>query len=133
MVISTRDAWKSAEVRFLAVGIFNTAFGYLAFVFLYLAFGTRVHYLIVSSIAHVVSVFVAFTGHRILVFRSTRPWLEEFIRYNVSLLFSFIIGLLTLYAMVEFARLSPSGGQAVAVIVSVVVSYVAHRYYSFRR
>jgi len=128
-----RAAWRSEEIRFLAVGVFNTAFGYLAFVSLYLAVGTRLHYLMISAVAHAMSVAVAFIGQRTLVFRSTQPWLGEFIRYNISLLFSFAIGLLTLYALVEFAGMTPMIGQAITLAVSVVVSYLAHRYYSFKR
>lgn len=126
-------AWKSEKVRFLTVGLFNTAFGYLAFVSLYLALGSQLHYLLISAIAHAVSVLVAFTGQRALVFRSEQPWPGEFIRYNVSLLFSFTLGLLALYLLVEFAGLTPTIGQAITLVTTVVVSYLAHRYYSFKR
>lgn len=133
MQVFIRTAWRHEKIRFLAVGVFNTVFGYLVFLALYLAFGARCHYLILSSVAHILSVLVAFCGQRTLVFRSAQPWPREFIRYNISLLFSFLTGLLSLYVLVEFAGLTPSVGQAITVVVTVVISYLAHRHFSFKR
>jgi putative flippase GtrA len=128
-----RVAWRSEKFRFLVVGAFNTIFGYLVFLAFYYALGSKLHYLIISTISHALSVIVAFTGHRSLVFRSSKPWRSEFIRYNISLLFSFLLGLLSLYVLVEFGGLKPTVGQAITVVFSVMVSYLAHRYYSFKR
>lgn len=130
---SLQAAWRHEKFRFLVVGVFNTIFGYLVFLALYLAFGTRCHYLMLSAISHAISVLVAFCGQRTLVFHSTQPWPAEFIRYNVSLIFSFLTGLLCLYVLVEFAKLNPGVGQAITVAVSVVISYLTHRHYSFKR
>ena len=128
-----RAAWRSEKFRFLVVGAFNTIFGNLVFLALYHALGSEIHYLVISAIAHALSVIVAFAGQRTLVFHSTKPWPSEFIRYNISLLFSFLIGLLSLYVLVEFGGLKPTVGQALTVVFSIMVSYLAHRYYSFKR
>lgn len=126
-------AWRREKFRFLVIGVFNTAFGYLVFLALYQALSADIHYLIISAIAHALSVIVAFAGQRTMVFRSTKPWRSEFIRYNISLLFSFLLGLLSLYVLVEFGDLKPVVGQAITVVFSVIVSYLTHRYYSFKR
>lgn len=128
-----QSAWRSEKFRFLVIGAFNTIFGYLVFLALYRALGADIHYLIISAAAHALSVIVAFAGQRTLVFRSAKPWPGEFIRYNISLLFSFLSGLLSLYVLVEFADLKPTVGQAITVVFTVMISYLAHRYYSFKR
>lgn len=125
-------AWQSGKFRFLAIGAFNTGFGYLAFSALYLLLNRHLHYLLIGALAHAVSVVVAFTGQRRLVFRSHAPWLPEFVRFNLSLLAVFLGGLAGLYFLVEQAGTSPLLGQAIVTAVSVVGSYLAHRHFSFR-
>ena len=127
-----KQLWRSDKLRFLVTGAFNTGFGYSVFVSLYFLFGDQAHYLIIATIAHALSVTVAFIGHRRIVFRSTAPWLEEFIRYNLSLATVFLLGLLGLYMLVDGAGLHPSLAQAIILMLSVGISYIAHRHFSFR-
>lgn len=125
--------WQGNEqVRFLLVGAFNTAFGYLVFVVLYLLAGNRFHYLLVAVLAHFLSVIVAFLGHRLIVFRAAGPWFAQFIRYNLSVLGMMLAGLLGLYVLVELLSLHPLLAQAIVTSLSVAISYFAHRHFSFR-
>lgn len=133
MLSTINKAWESEKLRFVAVGGFNTCFGYLAFLALYLLLAQHIHYLLIGVLAHAISVFVAFTGQRYLVFRSQAPWLPEFLRFNLSLLTVFSCSLLGLYLLVERAGVTPLIAQAMITVASVVGSYLAHRHFSFRR
>ncbi len=123
---------RNQQARFLLVGAFNTAFGYLVFVVLFLLAGSRLHYLLVAVLAHFLAVIAAFLCHRRFVFRAEGPWFMQFIRYNLSVLGVMLAGLLGLYLLVSLARLHPLPAQAVVTCLSVVVSYVAHRHFTFR-
>lgn len=123
---------RNEQARFLLVGAFNTAFGYLVFVLLYLLAGDRLHYLLVAVLAHFLAVAEAFLFHRRLVFRSSGPWLMEFFRYNLSVLGVMLAGLLGLYLLVSGLQLHPLPAQAIVTGLSVIVSYFAHRHFSFR-
>lgn len=130
---AVRAFWqRNEQTRFLLVGAFNTAFGYLVFVALYLLAGSRFHYLLIAVLAHFLSVIVAFLGHRLIVFRATGPWFAQFIRYNLSVLGVMLAGLLGLYVLVELASLHPLLAQAIVTFLSVTISYFAHRNFSFR-
>lgn len=123
---------RNEQTRFLLVGAFNTAFGYLAFVVLYLLAGNRFHYLLLAVLAHFLSVIVAFLGHRLIVFRAAGPWFAQFIRYNLSVLGVMLASLLGLYVLVELLGQHPLLAQAIVTSLSVAISYFAHRHFSFR-
>jgi putative flippase GtrA len=129
------SAWWSLpqKLRFLVAGLFNTILGYGIFSTLYLALGDKVHFMVVGVLSQMVSLCCAFATHRWLVFRSASPWVSSFLRFNVSQLFTFGLGLTILYFFVHFAHLSPLGAQALAVLITVFVAYFLHKYYSFRQ
>ena len=121
------------QLRFLLAGGYNTLFGYLMFSGMYLLFGRWIHYLVIGVLAHFIAVINAFIVHRRLVFRSTEPWGQSFVRFNLSQLVGLGFGITCLYALVRFAHLQPLLAQAVVVSASVLLTYVLHRYFSFRK
>lgn len=125
--------WESERLRFLAVGAFNTAMGYGVFALLFLLLGQRIHYLAVGLLAHSIAVCIAFANHRLLVFRSREPWLGEFVRFNISLLGMLGLGMAALWLLVELGGLHPLLAQAIATPVILVLTYLVHRFFSFRQ
>jgi putative flippase GtrA len=135
MTEAESNAWwrLPQQVRFLAAGGFNTAVGYALFSVMFLLFGRWVHYLLIGLAAHMIAVVNAFVVHRKLVFRSTDDWWPAFVRFNVSQVVSLTFGMAALYSLVEFARWNPLLAQLAATVVSVVLNYLLHRYFSFRK
>jgi len=125
--------YRSSKSRFLVAGVWNTAFGYLSFTVLYLALAPQLHYLIIAVIAQALAVTQAFVLHRRFVFRSEGDWKAEFLRYNISVTGIFLLGLLGLSLCVEQFGFNPLLAQTIVTAVAVVVSYLAHREYSFRK
>ena len=121
------------QVRFVVAGGFNTAVGYLLFTGLYLLLGQWIHYLLIGLAAHMIAVVIAFNVHRNFVFRSTDAWWPAFVRFNLSQLVSLAFGMSALYSLVEFVRWSPLLAQFVVTLVSVVLNYLLHRHFSFRK
>lgn len=132
--IEGRDWWRlPQQVRFLMAGGFNTAVGYAVFATLFSLLGRGIHYLLIALAAHAIAVISAFLVYRILVFRSSEKWQSSFVRFNVSLLAGLAFGMLFLYGLVEYAHWRPLAAQAVVTAASVVLNYLLHRYFSFRR
>jgi putative flippase GtrA len=120
------------KLRFLAVGVYNTAFGYLVFAVLYLWLHERLHYLIIAILAHTIAVASAFTMHRHIVFRSKDPLLPSFIRFNLSTAISLAFSLSGMALLVETFGTSPLVAQAIVTCLAVMISYLLHRHYTFR-
>jgi putative flippase GtrA len=134
MMERERPWWRlPQQVRFVVAGGFNTAVGYLLFSGLFLLLRQWVHYLLIGLAAHMIAVVIAFIVHRKLVFRSTDPWWPAFVRFNVSQLVSLTFGMAALFSLVEFVRWSPLLAQFVVTLVSVVLNYLLHRHFSFRK
>jgi putative flippase GtrA len=121
------------QARFLIAGGLNTIIGYLVFSTLYLLLQEHVHYLEIGVFSQAIALTSAFVVYRRLVFRSKDHWLPTFVRFNMSQLVAFGFGLAGLYVLVRFGHVPPLLAQAVVLLLSVVLSYALHRYYSFRR
>lgn len=123
--------WSSERFRFLAVGAYNTLFGYVAFALLYAWLGNELHYLVVAVIAHFIAVINAFFAHRMLVFRAHGALLRDFLRFNVSTLGNLAAGLVLMALLVSLVGWHPLLAQALVIAVSVVASYFIHKLYTF--
>lgn len=124
---------KSEKIRYLLVGGYNTVFGYTFFVLLLLMFQDRVHYLVLLVLSHVVSVTNAYVAYKLLVFRTKGKWFQEYVRFNTVYLIVLLMNLITLPALVEIFSMNPVVGQAWFVVVTVTVSYLGHKHFSFKR
>lgn len=134
MLRRARELWQGSEkTRFLIVGAWNTAFGYLAFIVLYLLLYRVLHYLLIMVIAHFIAVCNAFVGHKYVVFRSGENVAGEFFRFNLSYGGTIVFGLIGMPIMVELLHLHPIAAQGILIVITVVLSYVLHKNISFRR
>lgn len=124
---------RSEKARFLIVGAYNTAFGYAAFVVLYLWLHDHLHYLLIATISHAAAVANSFFTQRRLVFRDTGPMLPAFLRFNLATSASLILSLAGIALLVDGVGLSPLPSQAIVTLVSVLAMYLTHRHYTFRR
>jgi len=123
--------WSSERFRFLAVGAYNTLFGYVAFALLYTWLENELHYLVVAVIAHFIAVINAFFAHRMLVFRAHGALLREFLRFNVTTLGNLAAGLVLMALLVSLVGWHPLLAQALVIAMSVVASYFVHKLYTF--
>lgn len=130
-----RDAGKAPArgVRFLLVGGFNTVFGYACFVGLQQTLGARTHYLVVLLIAHIISVLVAFVLYRMLVFQVTGRILGDLWRFWSIYLVALAINLVALPLLVELGGLPVVLAQALVLVGTVGLSFLAHGRFSFYR
>lgn len=123
---------KNEKIRYLLVGGYNTVFGYILFVLLLILLKDRVHYLIVLVVSHVISVANAYLAYKFLVFKTQGHWLHEFVKVNMVYLGVLAINLVALPAMVELLAIKPAIGQAWFVTITVIVSYLGHKHFSFK-
>ena len=128
------EIWRQRQkLRFLTIGAWNTLFGYAVFVLLYYFLGNEENYVWIALIAHFISVINAFICHKHLVFQSQQSWPLEFLRFNLSYIFSLILGILLLTGAVEILHWHPVVAQGILLIFSTIISYLLHQNFSFRK
>lgn len=123
------------RIRFLFIGAFNTAFGYTLFVAAELLFGHHLGYLSSLFISYPIAVVVAFVLHRHFTFRvsGSGKVLVDFGRFVGVYVVALAANALALPALVEVAGLPPIVAQALVVVMTTLISYVGHKWFSFRR
>lgn len=123
------------RVRFLAVGGVNTVLGYAIYaalaqwVFAHVPFG----YLIALVISYAISITVAFVLYRRFVFVVKGNVLIDFLRFVGVYAVSILANAVALPLLVEFGGLNPLLAQAIVLVVTTLISFVGHKYFSFRR
>lgn len=128
-----RRRWRESEkLRFLAVGAWNTAFGYGLFLALYWLCGAWLHYLAIAVLSHLVAVTQSFVSQRTMVFSAPAGWLGQYLRFHVASLLALGANLGMLALLVEVFGLHVLVAQAAATAVAVVAAYLLHKHYSFR-
>ena len=121
---------KKLILRYALIGGISSLLNYSIFFFLlnYL----NVYYLISSSIGFILSVLFSYYFNRTWTFRSTVEIKSSIILYFLLYTFSLFFGLLVLFYLVEVCRISENISNAVALIISAGINYLASKYLIFR-
>lgn len=117
--------------RFLVVGAWNTAVGYLVFVGIALAAGDRLHHQVVLVLSFAVSVVHAYAMQRLLVFRTANAVAPEFARFVAVNLAALAVNAVLLEALVRLG-MGVIPAQLVATFGTTLLSFVAHQAWSFK-
>lgn len=124
---------RRQEVVYLVVGGVNTLVALVLYAVLWTLFGDQLHYLGALIVTYAVAIVVGFTLQRRFVFKVSGSGVLDFARYTLVQLVALGLNgiVLTLLVRVAGAPVIPS--QALSLVLVVVSTYLAHRYFSFRR
>jgi putative flippase GtrA len=131
---------RDQRIAFLLVGGINTVVGFLLFVGFDLTLGraldatagTVAGSLATLGASHVLGVIFAFVMHRRFVFRVTGHVWRDLARFESVYLVALGINAVALPLLVHLGA-NRIVAQAGITIATAVLSYVGHRYFSFRR
>ena len=121
------------RARFLITGGINTLVGYGLFALVQATAGPLIGYLASLLIAHLLTSLLAFTLYRRYVFRVTGSRLLDFVRFQTVYLIPLAANVIALPLLVEVAGLSVYLAQAIIVVASTLISFLGHKFFSFRR
>lgn len=127
--------FEDQRARFLMVGAVNTLVGYGLFVgFEYFVFGSvQFGYSISLVASYAISIVVAFVLYRRFVFIVEKNVLRDFVRFVSVYLVSIVLNLVILGLFIEILGVVSYLAQAISLVVTTVLSYLGHRFFSFRR
>jgi len=133
--IDARSLVADERVRFLVIGGVNTLLGYGLFAAFQLAAGHVIGYLGSLYASYVVAIVIAFALHRRFTFRvaGTGNIALDLLRYAGVSVVALAVNTAALPVLVELAGLHPLAAQAIMVVVTALISYVGHKFFSFRR
>jgi putative flippase GtrA len=123
---------RREQILYLVVGGWNTVFGYAVWAVLQYLLGSHIHYLLVVILSWPLAVLNAYLGYRLVVFQSRGSVLRELPRFSLVYLATLFANLALLPVALNVLPFNIYVIQAVFTAAVVVVSYLGHKYYSFR-
>ena len=123
---------RREQLLYLAVGGWNTVFGYGVWALLQYLLGDHLHYLVVIVLSWPFAVLNAYLGYRYVVFRSHGPVLRELPRFSLVYVATLLVNLALLPIALSVLPFNIYVVQALLLSVVVVCSYLGHKYFSFR-
>lgn len=123
---------RREQILYLVVGAWNTLFGYLVWALLQYLLHDYIYYLFILVIAWFPAVLNAYVCYRHFVFRSKGSVWRELPRFSLVYLGTLCVGLIGLPILLRLLPFSIYVIQALFTAVVVVLSYLSHKYFSFR-
>jgi putative flippase GtrA len=123
---------RREQLLYLAVGAWNTAFGYVVWAIFQALLGSQLHYLVILLLAWPIAVLNAYLGYRLLVFRSHGSILRELPRFSLVYLATLVVNVVVLPIALAVLPFNIYVVQALFTFAVVVSSYLGHKHYSFR-
>lgn len=117
-------------IRFIVVGIFNTAFGYG--IIFFCMYALRMTPEISNILGYAISLGVSYLLHKKITFESDRQHRKEAIRFLVVFAISYAVNLLLLVLLVHEIHLNKGVSQVFAGAAYVSVSFLLNKFYVFK-
>lgn len=128
--MSLKKLFAKQEIRFLMVGVLNTIVGYGLYA-LFLAL--NINYLVANTFSTILGVLHSYLWNRFYTFKSKDKALNEFIKFSLVYLVSYLLGTFTLFIMKDKLSLSPYIAGFVNLFFTTLISFFGHKYFSFKK
>ena len=123
---------STTQIRYLCAAIWNTAFGYTVGIVVFELFNDSSKIILIGIASNVISISMSFIVYKIFVFRTDGNWLNEYLRSYVIYGSTSVISIFVLWVTVSKMSLNIYMAQAIAILCSVIFSYLGHKKYTFR-
>jgi len=132
MINVVKDLLSSSKFRYLVAGGWNTVFGYSLGVILFLLLTDSVHTAFIAFICNLISMAMSFITYKLFVFRTKGNWLKEYLKACIVYGNVALISILVIWVLVDIVGLNIWVSQALAIFVTVVISYLGHKKFTFK-
>jgi len=133
MLPLARRLLRDERARFLVIGGLNTVIAYGLFLLFEWLLGGR--YLLSLGLSYLIATIIAFVLHRRLTFGVTgrEKLVVDFLRFESVYVVMLAVNALLLLLLIDIAGWPSYLAQALSVVVTTAISYLGHKFFSFRR
>ncbi len=119
--------------KFLIVGFLNTVFGYSIGLVNYFLFFELIGIIGVGILNNIINITFAFIMFKRFVFKTINTnWFFEYLRSYVVYGVKAIVGIFVLWLFVSILNINIYISQAVAMLVTIFLSYTGHKNFTFK-
>ena len=122
---------RREQIQYLAIGAWNTVFGYGVWAVLNYLLQDYLNYLVIVALSYPVAITNAYVCYRYVVFRSHGPVLREIPRFSTVYLLTLLANIMILPILLRLSDQNVYVLQAAFTIFVVIASYAGHRLFSF--
>ena len=119
-------------LRFVVVGAWNTLVSYIVFAVFYFLFGGGWGDVLVQGLSAIVGISHAYLMHRLITYRSSGIWWKEYLRFYVVYGLQVVLQAVFFFVFATWLGYNGYVIQLVTLLVFTIVSYWAHKKYSFK-
>lgn len=123
----------SEKFRYLLVGGWNTVFGYLTGVALFLMLSQHLHIILIAIISNIIAITMSFITYKLLVFKTRGRWLTEYLKCYLVYGINALIGVFLLWLFVDHYSINIWLAQGAIIVLTVIFSYLLHKRFTFKR
>ena len=119
--------------KFLFVGFLNTIFGYSVGLVNYFLFFELIGIIGVGILNNIINITFAFIMFKRFVFKTINTnWFFEYLRSYVVYGVKAVVGIFVLWLFVSILNINIYISQAVAMLVTIFLSYTGHKNFTFK-
>tara|TARA_Y100000741_G_scaffold331750_1_gene287286 strand:+ start:59 stop:463 length:405 start_codon:yes stop_codon:yes gene_type:complete len=119
--------------KFLIVGFLNTIFGYSIGLVNYFLFFELIGIIGVGILNNIINITFAFIMFKKFVFKTINTnWFFEYLRSYVVYGVKAVVGIFVLWLFVSILNMNIYISQAVAMLVTIFLSYTGHKNFTFK-
>tara|TARA_Y100000768_G_C23355162_1_gene397199 strand:+ start:43 stop:447 length:405 start_codon:yes stop_codon:yes gene_type:complete len=119
--------------KFLIVGFLNTIFGYSIGLVNYFLFFELIGIIGVGILNNIINITFAFIMFKRFVFKTINTnWFFEYLRSYVVYGVKAVVGIFVLWLFVSILNMNIYISQAVAMLVTIFLSYTGHKNFTFK-
>lgn len=121
------------KLRYLVVGALNTVAGYGIGVGSYILGHSHLSLIAIGIVSNVLAITFSFVTYKCFVFQTQGQWLREYARAYLVYGSTALFGIVLLWLLVGQLALSIWLAQGVIIVTTILISYLGHSRFTFRR
>ena len=124
---------SASKIRYLLVGVLNTIAGYCIGVGIYELLNSYLSIIVIGVISNIFSITFSFITYKLLVFKTRGAWMTEYLKAYLVYGGVAVFGIFALWVFIKQLGMSIWISQALVILATVLVSYVEHTKFTFKR
>ncbi|MBQ4899954.1 GtrA family protein [Paenibacillus sp. Marseille-P2973] len=122
---------RSQPFKFVLVGILNTCISFIAYIF-FISFVSD-NYLFALMFSHLFGIINSYFWNRRWTFNSVNTNHRSILKFVLVYFITFLVNLLLLHLLIDNGGINKLLSQALALLVTTAISFVGHKYWSFKK
>ncbi len=123
----------SEKMRYLLAGGWNTIFGYLVGIGIFLLLNQYINIILIAILGNIISITMSFITYKLFVFKTRGHWLSEYLKCHLVYGVNTLLGTFFLWLFVDRLSFNIWLAQAAVILPVIIISYLMHKSFTFKR